>query len=99
MEKKIYTIILVMLLTQLSWAQKVACVGNSITYGATVAQRVQNNYPKQLDDLLGGAWDVRNYGVSGTTMLKNADNPYWDKRQFSTAKSFNPDYIIIELGT
>jgi hypothetical protein len=44
---------------QIASAQKVACVGNSITYGATVAQRVQNNYPKQLDDLLGGAWDVR----------------------------------------
>jgi lysophospholipase L1-like esterase len=40
-----------------------------------------------------------NYGVSGTTMLKNADNPYWNKKQYSTAKSFNPDYIIIELGT
>jgi acyl-CoA thioesterase I len=82
-----------------AFSQKVACVGNSITYGATVAQRVKNNYPKQLDDLLGGAWDVRNFGVSGTTMLKNADNPYWNKNQYTSAKSLNPDYVIIELGT
>ena len=97
--KNLLLICIIVMFSGSAFSQKVACVGNSITYGFALPQRTQNNYPKQLDDLLGGLWDVRNFGVNGATMLKNADNPYWNKRQFTSAKSLNPDYVIIELGT
>lgn len=46
-------------------AVKVACIGNSITYGAFIANRDQNSYPAQPQAYLGDGYEVRNYGVSG----------------------------------
>lgn len=78
---------------------RVACVGNSITFGSGIEDRDQNSYPAQLDNMLGGDWDVRNFGVSGATMLKNGDKPYWDQDAFQQALDFNPHIVIIKLGT
>lgn len=46
---------------------KVACVGNSITYGAGIAGRENNSYPAQLQQLLGGGYRVENFGHNGAT--------------------------------
>jgi lysophospholipase L1-like esterase len=78
---------------------KVACVGNSITYGFGIAKRDTLSYPSQLGQLLGSAWEVRNFGVNGATLLKHGDNPYWNQKVFEEAKAFNPDVIVIKLGT
>jgi hypothetical protein len=73
---------------------KVACVGNSITEGAGTV-----TFPLQLDDLLGEGWDVGNYGVSGRTLLRQGDFPYWDEVKFTQALDFEPDKVVIMLGT
>jgi acyl-CoA thioesterase I len=78
---------------------KVACVGNSITYGATIKNRDHLSYPAQLDSILGEGWEVKNFGVSGSTLLKNGDRPYWKQKAYNEAKNFNPDVVIIKLGT
>ena len=52
------------------------CIGNSITYGAFIANRDQNSYPAQLQAYLGDGYEVRNYGVSGRTLLTQGDYPY-----------------------
>ena len=54
---------------------KIACIGNSITYGAGVSNREQNAYPKQLQAMLGDAYFVENFGVSGNTLLKKRRCP------------------------
>ncbi|GGD51425.1 carbohydrate-binding protein [Paenibacillus nasutitermitis] len=69
---------------------KVAAVGDSITTGS---------YPAQLGSLLGSAYEVRAYGVGGTTMLKNGDHPYWDTYPFIDSGNWLPDIVIIMLGT
>lgn len=79
--------------------QKVACVGNSITYGYTIVNRDSMSYPAQLGRLLGAQWEVRNFGVNGATLLKHGDNPYWNLKAFAEAKAFNPDVVVIKLGT
>lgn len=78
---------------------KVACIGNSITYGAGVGNIPLNSYPAQLQRLLGEQWEVRNFGVSGRTMLRKGDYPYWNEDAFAKAKEFQPDIVIIKLGT
>ncbi len=78
---------------------KVACVGDSITYGAAIQDRENRNYPVQLGQLLGDGYDVRNFGVNGATLLKNGDLPYWTRPQFKMATEFQPDIVIIKLGT
>ena len=78
---------------------RVACVGDSITYGAGVADRGKNNYPRVLGRLLGAGYETRNFGVSGATLLKKGDRPYWKTGAFKAATEFKPDIVIIKLGT
>jgi hypothetical protein len=56
---------------------KVACIGNSITFGFGIADRPRDSYPAQLGRMLGDQWIVRNFGVGGRTMLKEGDSPFW----------------------
>ena len=78
---------------------KIACVGNSITYGSTIVNREKNAYPRQLQAMLGKEYEVRNYGVSGTTLLKSGDHSYWNTQEYKDAKNFDPDILFIKLGT
>ncbi len=78
---------------------RVAAVGNSITFGAGIEDRARDSYPAQLGRLLGKGYDVRNFGVSGRTMLKKGDYPYWAEDAFAAAKAFEPDVVVIMLGT
>src|SRR4051812_11154381 len=78
---------------------KVACVGDSITAGAGVQDPGHNAYPVVLQRLLGDKYEVKNFGVSGTTLLKKGDSPYWNQKAFKAATAFAPDIVIIKLGT
>jgi len=78
---------------------RVACVGDSITYGASIKDRENNNYPVVLGRSLGEKFEVRNFGVSGATLLKKGDFSYWDRPAFKAATQFNPHVVVIKLGT
>lgn len=78
---------------------KVACVGDSITQGSGIADPAKNAYPGQLQSLLGDQWKVGNFGLSGRTLLKKGDFPYWNEKVYQDAKDFAPDIVIIKLGT
>ena len=78
---------------------RIACVGDSITYGAGIKDRQNFNYPLVLGKSLGEKFDVRNFGVSGATMLKNGDYSYWERPAFKQATDFNPHVVVIKLGT
>ena len=84
-------------------AIRVACVGDSITFGMNIPGRETNCYPAQLQALLGHKWEVRNFGVSGRTMLKNPVHPYcatyWKEKAFTDATDYNPDVVVLKLGT
>jgi lysophospholipase L1-like esterase len=77
---------------------KVACIGASITYGARIENREQNCYPAQLQNMLGSHYQVTNYGVSATTLLRKGDYSYWQTKQYQDALADNPDVVIIDLG-
>jgi lysophospholipase L1-like esterase len=78
---------------------RVACVGDSITYGAGIRERDEKSYPAQLQALLGDGYLVENFGVSGATLLKEGNKPYWKLKAFTEAREFQPDLVIIKLGT
>lgn len=79
---------------------RVACVGDSITFGAGIKDRKTDSYPVQLQRLLGAKkWDVRNFGVSSATMLKKGNYPYWNLKAFKEALAFEPHVVLIKLGT
>ncbi|MFA6701238.1 MAG: GDSL-type esterase/lipase family protein [Dysgonamonadaceae bacterium] len=77
---------------------KIACVGNSVTYGYTIPDREHNSYPAQLQQLLGDKYDVQNFGLSGATLLKKGHRPYWEQEVYKKALDFKAQYVIIHLG-
>jgi acyl-CoA thioesterase-1 len=78
---------------------KVACVGDSITEGAGLSNPALESYPARLQRLLGANSIVRNYGVSGRTLLKQGDFPYWKEAFFKQSHDWFPDIVIVQLGT
>lgn len=80
-------------------ALRVACVGNSITYGAGIKNRVRDCYPAVLGRSLGDEFVVKNFGVSARTMLNKGDHPYMKEKAYQNALAFNPNIVVIKLGT
>ena len=57
---------------------RVACIGDSITYGAAIEDRDNQSYPAQLQRLLGDGYDVRNFGRNARTLSSKGDYPYME---------------------
>ncbi len=70
---------------------RVACVGDSITE--------ITEYPSDLQSLLGDNYTVGNFGATGSTVLLNSWKPYMNQPQFENAEAFEPDIVVIMLGT
>lgn len=77
---------------------KVACVGNSVTYGYGLDRPEVNAYPAQLQRLLGDEFEVGNFGKSGATLLNKGHRPYMQQEEFKKAIAFAGDRVIIHLG-
>jgi sialate O-acetylesterase len=77
---------------------KVACMGNSVTYGYGLKNPLVGSYPSQLQSMLGEKYEVKNFGHSGATLLRKGHNPYYKTREFEEAIRFTPDIAIIHLG-
>lgn len=80
-------------------AVRVACVGNSITDGHGIDMVDVNSYPAQMQRMLGDGYCVKNFGVSGRTMLNKGNRPYMKEKAWAEAKAFNPNIVVIKLGT
>ena len=78
---------------------KVACVGNSITWGEKLSDQGSESYPAQLGALLGSGYTVNNYGNGGRTLLKNTPLPYIGSGQHTYSIATPHDIVIILLGT
>lgn len=77
---------------------RVACVGNSITYGYGIADREHDSYPAQLQAMLGEEYEVGNFGRSGATLLYRGHRPYVQMPEFRQAMDFKGDIVVIHLG-
>ena len=78
---------------------RVACIGNSITYGYGLKNRSEECYPAVLGIMLGENYTVENFGISARTLLNKGDHPYMQEKLFTEARAFHPDIVIIKLGT
>lgn len=76
---------------------KVACIGDSITFGARLENPEEDSYPARLQKLLGGKYLVENFGVSSCTLIRKGIPTVWT--QLSKIKEANPNIVVISLGT
>ena len=86
---------------------KVACIGDSITYGMCLPNRETECYPVQLQQLLDerfpGVYEVRNFGNSGRgiyldSMRGNEKRGYRWMVEHKAALEWRPDIVICNLG-
>ncbi|HAL92789.1 MAG TPA: hypothetical protein DCM68_07180 [Verrucomicrobia bacterium] len=78
---------------------RVACVGDSITYGDQLADRDAQSYPAVLQRLSQGRYVTGNFGVNASTALKNIFLRSWTgTRACRKALAFDPDLVVIMLG-
>ena len=99
--KKILAIVMLLSVVVGAWSKdkvKVACVGNSITFGTGVASREVNAYPFVLGRLLGEGYEVGNFGKPGATLLVKGHRPYVLQEEYKKALEFAADIVVIHLG-
>ncbi len=100
------TVLLASFVCVASWvsaAIKVACIGDSITYGYLLPDRVNTCYPAQLQKLLGDEYEVRNFGNSGRGIYLHSwrgkeRRGYRYMKEHQAALAFEPDIVICNLG-
>lgn len=78
---------------------KVACVGDSITYGHGISDWTVNNYPAQLQEILGEDYCVANFGSSGACVNPEGDQPYISRDVYKAALEYDADIIVFMMGT
>ena len=89
---------------------KVACIGDSITYGTGLKDRAHEGYPRRLQELLDakfpGRYEVRNFGNPGRgvyldeKIIFNNDGPrgYRHMKEHAAALAWQPDIVVSNLG-
>ena len=85
---------------------RVACVGDSITYGYRLENPGRDAYPAQLQRMLGDGYEVRNFGVSGLGVYlhlpwrfsKNGKRAWSLSPRCAEALDWKPDIVVAALG-
>ena len=84
----------------------IVALGDSITFGSGVVKtRPSDSWEVKLEKLLGGSYQVLNYGISGATLQNEGDCPYWNMAEKAlqgypeAALALNPEIVILMLGT
>lgn len=78
---------------------KVACVGDSITYGHGILNPNEDTYPAVLGSLLGEGYTVKNFGDPGSTVQKDGDQSYWRRMPYTRSLEFESDIVVFMMGT
>ena len=81
---------------------RVACVGDSITFGQGVSPRDARDrlsYPAQLQAQLGDGYQVRNFGRPSATATRVSVLPYHKQTECAAALEFKPQVVVLMLGT
>ena len=81
--------------------KRIACIGNSITFGARLTHPETTSYPAVLSGLLTEKgyrhYEIKNFGIGGATVLRFGTPNLW--RILDSLKYFPPDIVVIEAGT
>ncbi len=85
----------------------IACVGDSLTEGFGYLNAKNESYPVQLQTIIDSSnVTVKNFGKSNKTAMHSEEkfptktlDPYNKTQQYKDSLAFNPDIVVIMLGT
>lgn len=78
---------------------KIACIGDSNTYGFKLIKRSKHSYPAELQKLLGDNYEVMNFGLIGYCVQNSSNLPYKDHDYFKKSIEYNADIVLLMLGS
>lgn len=78
---------------------KIACVGDSITFGSKLEFRERDCYPNVLNNMLQPNYTVHNFGVSGACTINDGNQPYIKENTYVESLAYQPDIVLLMLGT
>lgn len=79
--------------------RKIACVGDSITFGHGVNGKTEKTWEYTVNQILGESFQVINYGASGRTVQTAGDYPYTSDKIFEYSLECGAETYLILLGT
>ena len=77
---------------------RVACVGDSTTYGYGLKNQPENSYPIFLSELLGDDYHVCNFGNIRVTVQPDGDQPYIKTYTYRDSVEYPADILIFMMG-
>lgn len=77
----------------------IACIGDSITFGAGVMGKQTRTWEHFLNQRLGEDYQVINYGISGRTLQDEGDYPYKHDKFYAISLRCRAEVYLIMLGT
>jgi len=77
---------------------RIACVGDSITYGCGIPFFFVRNFPVKLQKLLGNGYQIENFGVNDTSVQADSKRPYIESEYYRKSLEYNPDIVVLFLG-
>ncbi len=78
---------------------RVACVGDSITFGSHAPFAKEKSFPVELQKLLGDNYQVLNFGLSGRTLVNSGNHPYRNEKFFLLSQEAEPSVVLMMLGS
>lgn len=78
---------------------RVACVGDSITYGHGTTSWPKHTYPAVLHKLLGPGYHVNNYGFNGKSVNPDCPDAYCVTKLFTQSLEYDADIVVFMMGT
>lgn len=81
-------------------AIKVACAGDSITFGTGIKNgRHTYSYPALLEEKLGEGYRVSNFGKPSYCVSKASEKTYWKTTEYKDFLGNKADIVVIMFGT
>jgi acyl-CoA thioesterase-1 len=78
---------------------RIACAGDSITYGYGVQNnRLHEAWPALLQQALPDCM-VKSFGVCGAQASQDGELPYAETAEYRQSLAFHPDLVLLMLGT
>jgi len=77
---------------------RVACVGDGLPVGQGLNNKRKYAFPTQLEKLLGVKWEVRNFGVAGTTVREGGQRPFANEKALEQVLAWKPDVVVCSFG-
>ncbi len=82
---------------------RIACIGDSLTWGFGLSDPWRESYPVVLQEMLrekvGESYEVRNFGCNGASVRADSYAGYVETSAFRSSLAWEPDIVLLMLGS